>query len=147
MEGHNVLTQQAFHITYSSTGSMPNVYAFGTLYDDMYQDLKDKYEYMANGTLPMLDFNQQLKHAPVQWQAGAFCQAEIISTCEEQCFYAIFDDLFNQGGELQKPVQLINVVIKDDHEEAILAGKALLEHCGHIKEWTDIDGELEGIFE
>lgn len=42
-------------------------------------------------------------------------------------------DLLAKGGELNKPVHVINVEIKDNHEEALIAGKALLDLCNAVR--------------
>jgi hypothetical protein len=50
-----------------------------------------------------------------------------ITICMSELTDAVSLDLLARGGEYNRPVHVINVEIKDNHEEAYIAGKAMLD--------------------
>ncbi len=130
------------------TITQPNVYQFNkTSYDSIYKELeaKDPRLYRANGLLNMIGRNRGVKWGPERWQdwpvgmprlehdkdmgsdgteAGV---VDVVITCEERCWDAVVDDLLSRGSPLNRPVHVINVDIKDNHEEAAIGGRGILD--------------------
>jgi RNA polymerase II subunit A C-terminal domain phosphatase SSU72 len=137
--------------------SQPNIYNFNvTSYDSIYHELesKDLRLYKANGLLPMIDRNRHIKWGPERWQdwpvgmprvsaqqqhnqgshgteAGV---VDIVFTCEEKCWDSVVEDLITRGSPLNRPVHVFNIDIKDNHEEAVYGGKAILELANKLNE-------------
>lgn len=126
----------------------PNVYPFNKVsYDTMYKELdgKDHRLYTANGLLNMLGRNRQVKWGPERWQDWQIGiprteqgkdrghtgteggVVDVVFTCEERCWDAVIDDLLNRGSPLNRPVHVINIDIKDNHEEASIGGQGILD--------------------
>ena len=128
--------------------NQPNVYNFNNAsYDQMYKELesKDPRLYRANGILNMLERNRGVKWGPERWQDWRVGEprivhendqgnkgteaglVDIVITCEERCWDAVVDDLLTRGSPLNRPVHVFNIDIKDSHEEALIAGKAIVD--------------------
>jgi len=126
----------------------PNCYKFNeTSYDSMYKELEaqDSRLYRANGILSMLGRNRGVKWGPERWQdwrvgvprlthekdrgseglEGGV--VDVVITCEERCWDAVVDDLLSRGSPLNRPVHIINVDIKDNHEDSLIGGGGILD--------------------
>ncbi|KAK4141870.1 RNA polymerase II subunit A [Dichotomopilus funicola] len=130
------------------TITQPNVYKFNeTSYDSIYRELdaKDPRLYRANGLLNMLGRNRDIKWGPERWQDWQVGLPrvknetdqgrvgleggvpDIVITCEERCWDAVVDDLLNRGSPLNRSVHVINIDIKDNHQDASVGGSAIVD--------------------
>lgn len=137
--------------------SQPQVYNFNTTsYTKMYEELnaQDARLYRNNGILNMLDRNRHIKWGPERfhdWVVGAARMealsrgdkgslgaeggvVDVIFTCEERCWDAVVDNLLDRGAPLNRPVHVFNIDIKDNHEEALIGGGAILELADSLNE-------------
>ncbi|KAF7071437.1 hypothetical protein CFC21_076750 [Triticum aestivum] len=158
MEAHAVLGRAALDVESYGTGSQvklpgpsmhePNVYDFGTPYGGIYDDLrrKDPDLYKRNGLLPMLKRNISVKLAPQRWQDNAGDGVfDMILTFEERVY------MNNREQRLLKSVLIINMDVKDNHEEAAIGAKLALDLCHKLEavagDWEEIIDDLIAAFE
>jgi RNA polymerase II subunit A C-terminal domain phosphatase SSU72 len=148
--------------------TQPNVFNFNsTSYSQMYDELisKDQRLYRNNGILNMLERNKNLKWGPERFQDWVPGQprmdhiskgekgslgteagvVDVIITCEERCWDAVVDDLMNKGSPLNRPVHVFNVDIRDNHEEALLGGKAIRDLAEKLNEAATEERRLSGV--
>lgn len=142
------------------TITQPNVYSFNSVsYAQIAEELaaKDPRLYRSNGVLPMLERNRTVKYGPERFQDwvpgmprianvgrgddGAHGVeggvVDVIITCEERCWDAVVDDLLGRGAPLNRPVHVFNVDIKDNHEEAMVGSKAILDLALRLNQAAD----------
>ncbi|TKY44842.1 RNA polymerase II subunit A C-terminal domain phosphatase SSU72 [Spatholobus suberectus] len=163
MEAHFLLKRQGFDVSSYGTGAHvklpgpslrePNVYDFGTPYKHMFDDLrrKDPELYKRNGILPMLKRNSTVKLAPQRWQENAADGSfDVVFTFEEKVFDMVIEDLHNRDHVLLKTVLVINLEVKDNHEEAAAGARLTLDLCQEIEaaeSWEESIDEIIAGFE
>uniref|UniRef100_A0A7S0UVB1 RNA polymerase II subunit A C-terminal domain phosphatase SSU72 n=1 Tax=Polytomella parva TaxID=51329 RepID=A0A7S0UVB1_9CHLO len=140
MEAHAVLKKNCFNVDSYGVGThvklpgptinQPNVYSFGTPYEDIYNDLlsKDPDMYNRNGLLKLLQRNMTVKRAPEKFQE---CKDEfdVIITFEERVLDQVLEDLESRTPIMLTPVLIINMDVKDTREEAATAAEMTLRLC------------------
>ncbi|UYV69190.1 SSU72 [Cordylochernes scorpioides] len=134
----------------------PNVYDFGTTYDQMYTDLKNKdcslypsippLSYTQNGILHMLDRNRRIKAHPERFQACAD-RFDVIFTAEERVFDQVVEELQSREPVDNTPVHIINVDIQDNHEEATIGAIMIYELARRIQDSDDLDNDIDDILQ
>lgn len=153
MEAHRLLMEAGYNVSSFGTGSSvrlpgpaidkPVVYQFGVAYDDMYKELsaRDPKLYTANGVLNMLDRNRRIKNHPERWQDNQQV-FDVVFTCQERCFDAVCLDLLHRGAKMTRPVHVINIEIEDNHIEAAIGARAILELAEMICKSPDPDSDM-----
>ncbi|KAL0909796.1 hypothetical protein M5K25_020694 [Dendrobium thyrsiflorum] len=163
MEAHSLLKREGFDVCSYGTGAHvklpgpslrePNVYEFGTPYKQMYDELRrrDPDLYKRNGILPMLKRNYSVKTAPQRWQDNAADgYFDVAFTFEEKVFDTVIEDLNNRKHSLMKSVLVINLEVKDNHEEAAIGAKLAVDLCQELEAvdfWEDSIDDIVAAFE
>ncbi|ESR34546.1 protein-serine/threonine phosphatase [Citrus sinensis] len=163
MEAHYLLKRHGFDVSSYGTGAHvklpgpslrePNVYEFGTPYKQMFDDLrrKDPELYKRNGILPMLKRNIGVKAAPQRWQDNALDGSfDIVFTFEEKVFDTVVEDLNTREQPFMKTVLVINLEVKDNHEEAAIGGRLTFDLCQEIEaaeSWEESIDDIIAAFE
>ncbi len=147
--------------------SQPQVYNFNTTsYTKIYEELnaQDSRLYRNNGILNMLDRNRKIKWGPERFHdwivGGPRIEAlnrgdkgsmgveggvvDVIFTCEERCWDAVVENLLDRGAPLNRPVHVFNIDIKDNHEESLIGGGAILELADSLNEAALQERKMNG---
>ncbi|CAB0042539.1 unnamed protein product [Trichogramma brassicae] len=138
MEAHAFLSKKGFNVKSYGTGDKvklpgnapdrPNVYDFGTTYDEIYNDLssKDRQYYTQNGLLHMLDRNRRIKLKPERFQTSNE-KFDILITCEERVYDQVIECMELKLSQNNEAVHLINIDIQDNHEDATVGSFLICE--------------------
>lgn len=146
-----------------TSADRPNVYPFGTTYEAIAADLrqKDASYYTQNGLLMMMERNRRLKLAPQRFQDSNLLSGyseksstqaadvvhsgyDLIITCEERCFDLVCEDLVQRGiSQRNRPVHVLNFDIKDTPEDAMVGARSILTFVQSLEECVDLDDEFD----
>ncbi|KAG1655307.1 hypothetical protein FOA52_007964 [Chlamydomonas sp. UWO 241] len=156
MEAHTILKKNNFNVSSSGVGSHvklpgpsqkePNSYKFGTPYKEIFDDLarKDSELYTRNGLLRMVQRNIEVKRAPERFQDNHE-PFDVIVTFEERVMDQVIDELNRRPSTLMRPALVVNLDVKDSHEEAALAAPHALRLCSLIDAAELWEDEIEAI--
>eukprot|EP00850_Spirogloea_muscicola_P003201 SM000013S26370 [mRNA] locus=s13:21252:23171:- [translate_table: standard] len=160
MEAHALLARQGLDVRSYGTGScvrlpgpsarQPNVYSFGTPYSSMLRDLslKDPELYEKNGVLQMLHRNSGVKEAPERWQDNAQDgKFDVVLAFEERVFDMVVSDLQYREQAHLHSVLVLNLSVKDNHEEATLGARLALQLCQMLEAAEVWEDEIEDIIQ
>jgi len=158
MEAHARLKKKGFNVRSFGTGdkiklpgpsaNQPNVYDFGTTYEEIHADLarKDKTMYKQNGILHMLDRNRMIKERPERLQ-DTDEKFDVIITAEERVYDQVLDHFSNNGSKEDVMVHLINIDIQDNQEEATIGAFLFHEVSQLLIESPDLDNEIDELLQ
>ncbi|KAK9888554.1 hypothetical protein WA026_000800 [Henosepilachna vigintioctopunctata] len=156
MEAHSFLAKKGFDVKSFGTGDKvkipgssadrPNIYEFGTSYDDIYQDLlfKDKALYTQNGLLHTLDRNRRIKTHPEKFQETND-KFDILITCEERVYDQVLEYMESQTPTDNSIVHVVNIDIQDNLEEATIGAFLISDMCLMMAKTEDLDNEIEEV--
>ncbi|KAB2597549.1 RNA polymerase II subunit A C-terminal domain phosphatase SSU72-like [Pyrus ussuriensis x Pyrus communis] len=150
MEAHSLLKRQGFDVASYGTGAHiklpgpslrePNVYDFGTPYKQMFDDLRRKDPELYPPPLNLF-FSRFCSIG--RWQDNAADGSfDVVLTFEEKVFDMVIDGW--------KCVLIINLEVKDNHEEAAVGARLALDLCQEIEavdSWEESIDDIVSGFE
>ncbi|XP_018568905.1 RNA polymerase II subunit A C-terminal domain phosphatase SSU72 [Anoplophora glabripennis] len=156
MEAHAFLSKKGFDVKSYGTGDKvkipgsaadkPNIYDFGTSYEEIYLDLlqKDKSLYTQNGLLHTLDRNRRIKSHPEKFQE---CDEkfDILITCEERVYDQVLEFMESKTPTDNSIVHVINIDIQDNLEEAVIGAFLISDMCLMMAKAEDLDNDIEEV--
>lgn len=158
MEAHSFLHKKGYDIKSYGTGNMikipgesprtPNTYPFGTTYESIYADLKNKDEtlYTKNGMLHIMERNKRIKSGPERFQECGL-EFEIILTVEEKVYDQVLECFASREAESETPVHVINMNVVDNPEDATIGAFLLCELAQHVHSSDDLDNDIDDILQ
>ncbi len=149
MEAHAALRKEGYDVcSYGTnrvmrlpgpTPAAPNEYAYTMTYREIHDDLakKDEALYRSNGLLMMVERNMRIKERPENFFASG-SEFDLVVTCEEKCFSAIFDHCATAKC---KKFFLVNFDIADTLADAISGSQKIVEFVTYFSEYETGDME------
>ncbi|KAJ8985504.1 hypothetical protein NQ317_015048 [Molorchus minor] len=156
MEAHAFLSKKGFDVKSYGTGDKvkipgsaadkPNIYDFGTSYEEIYLDLlqKDKSLYTQNGLLHTLDRNRRIKSHPEKFQ-DCNDKFDILITCEERVYDQVLEYMESKTPMDNSIVHVINIDIQDNLEEATIGAFLISDMCLMMAKAEDLDNDIEEV--
>lgn len=131
------------------TPEQQNVYAFGTAYSSMLDDLrsKDAELYEKLGLVQMLERNVRVKTAPQKFQDEAGVEFDVIVTFETRVFDAVVEHLSNRDSRSFKVVHVFGLHIKDNPEAALVGGLNTVQLLSMLAESQDWENNIAHVLE
>jgi RNA polymerase II subunit A C-terminal domain phosphatase SSU72 len=115
------------------SATTPNVYEFGTPYETILADLrsKDSNFYARVGLEAMLERDARVKTAPERWHAarGPADVFDVALCFEERVMEQLVEDMSSRVQTAMRPLLVVNIDVKDSHEEAARVAPQALALC------------------
>lgn len=156
MEAHSVFAKRDFQVSSYGTGDKvkipgkhprePNIYPFGTSYEEIYKDLvqKDRQLYTENGMLHILDRNMRIKDKPEKFQESDKLY-DVILTCEERVYDLVIEKFEDSGSVHSRLAHVVNIDVIDNLEDATIGAFLLLDLASKLEASNDLDDEIDEI--
>lgn len=157
MAAHEVLKKHNYRVSSYGTNihvkmpgprpDKPNVYEFGTTYQEIYDDLlrQDNPFYREIGLIDMIDRDRHIKTKPEKF-AHTFDRGEvfdIIFTYQEHVMEAVIMEFHRNGNASFELCTVVNIETPDDHAHALESAKTTLQLAKTIEQLTSIPEEIE----